>query len=291
MSKFIKAMEQAGRWELPPAGSPKSAVHSPTPPTMAQPAAEQFHSPVPASSSDSNIEPTARIEGHLVSLLNPASFAAEQYRVLCYAMEQARKDADLQVMAVTSPGVGDGKSTTAINLAGALAQPTAARVLLIEADLRRPSFTEYLGLVPSMDHNLARAVLDSSLTLQDVVRPYLPFNLAVLPAKHPSAAPHEVFQSPRLGELLREARRDYDYVIMDTPPLIPFPDCRFIEKWIDSFLVVVTAHKTPRKLIKEALDAMDPAKIAGFVFNGDHRLVPRLSRRYQVHPRRRSSRR
>ena len=99
------------------------------------------------------------------------------------------------------------------------------------------------------------------------------FNLEVLPAGRLSTAPYEVLKSPCLGKLFEEARRRYDYIVLDTPPLVPFPDCRLLEKWIDGFLMVVAAHKTPRKLLEEALNVIDPAKIIGLVFNNDDRPV------------------
>ena len=85
----------------------------------------------------------------------------------------------------------------------------------------------------------------------------------------------QVLKSPRLGELLAEARRRYDYIVVDTPPLVSVPDCRVLSKWVDGFLIVVTAHRTARKLLEEALHVTEPAKIVGLVFNGDDRHVSR----------------
>jgi len=78
------------------------------------------------------------VDDHLVSLIAPAAFEAEQYRALRHMVEQLHKARDLRIVAVTSPGVGDGKTTTAINLAGALAQVPPNRGLLVDVDLRRP---------------------------------------------------------------------------------------------------------------------------------------------------------
>ena len=74
--------------------------------------------------------------------------------------------------------------------------------------------------------------------------------------------------------LIRDARRDFDCVLIDTPPAL-LPDCRLIERWVDGFLMLVTAHKTPRRMLTEALSEMDPAKIFGLVFNGDDRAFAR----------------
>src|SRR5437879_7491708 len=80
------------------------------------------------------------LDEHLVSLVSPATFPAEQYRALRHSVEEMRRERGLQVIAVTSPTPGDGKTTTAINLAGALAQAPDLRVLLVEAELRRTSY-------------------------------------------------------------------------------------------------------------------------------------------------------
>src|SRR3989442_1771874 len=73
-------------------------------------------------------------------------------------------------------------------------------------------------------------------------------------------------------ERLREkARCFYDYVLIDTPPVVAVADSRLLEQWVDCFIVVVAAHKTPRKLLSEALNLLDPAKVLGVVFNGDDR--------------------
>jgi hypothetical protein len=130
------------------------------------------------------------------------------------------------------------ESTTAINLAGALAQARDARVLLVDADLRRPSVDKLLALGSSDGPGLVNLILDSSLTLERVARPRPPFDLSVIPAGHMPPSPYEILKLPRLGELLEEARRRYDYIVLDAPPLCPVQDCRVIAHWVDGFLLV-----------------------------------------------------
>src|SRR6185503_14579223 len=86
--------------------------------------------------------------------------------------------------------------------------------------------------------------------------------------------------SDRLENFLKEAREQYDCVLVDTPPLVPLPDCRLIRKWVDGFLLIVGAHKTARSLVTDALNLLDPAKLIGVVFNGDRRP---LSAHYGYH--------
>jgi capsular exopolysaccharide synthesis family protein len=211
---------------------------------------------------------TGEVESHLVSLVAPSGLEAEQYRALRHAVEQRHKNQALTVIAVSSPGVGDGKTTTAINLAGALAQGADNAVLLVEADLRRPSIGKMLGFNGSRTVGLVDAILDPSLTLASIVESRPPFNLSVVLAGQVPPSPYEILKSPRLGALLDEARAQYDYIVLDTPPLALVQDCRVVARWVDGVIVIVAAHQTPRALLESALDVVDPTKLVGIVFNG-----------------------
>jgi protein-tyrosine kinase len=211
----------------------------------------------------------AGIAEQLVSLVAPASVAADQYRALRYSIESLRKDSGLHAIAVTSPSPGDGKTVTTLNLAGALAQAQNARVLVVDADLRKPSVAAYLALDGLRSPGLSEALRDPRYELRQIVRHVKGFNLWVVPAGTPELSPYELLSSARLDALLREARRDFDCVLVDTPPSLLMPDCRLIERWVDGFILVVAAHKTPRKLVAEALSQLDPAKMLGVVFNAD----------------------
>ena len=295
MSKFSKALEQAQRdraTHLQPAAPPAPHVpHVSAAPPVPQapplpppipltppPAAPSAPSAGPASQVGTprrrptgprrSATITGEVESHLVSLVSPSGLEAEQYRALRHVVEQRHKDQALSVIAISSPGVGDGKTTTSINLAGALAQGADNAVLLVEADLRRPSIGSMLGFSGSRTLGLVDAILDPNLTLASIVQPRPPFNLSVVLAGQVPASPYEVLKSPRLGALLDEARTQYDYIVMDTPPLALVQDCRVVARWIDGVVVVVAAHQTPRNLLENALDVVDPAKLVGIVFNG-----------------------
>jgi capsular exopolysaccharide synthesis family protein len=207
----------------------------------------------------------------LVSLIAPGSFAADQYRALRHTVERLHKDPGIQVLALTSSCPGEGKTITTLNLAGALAQSPDRRVLLIDADLHRPTVAQYLGLGPDRLPGLADAIMDPEFGLTQAVRRLEWSNLSILPAGSVKDGAYEMLNSARFEALLMEARGAYDYVLIDTPPILPLPDCRLIGRWVDGFLVVVTANKTPRKLLSEALDLFDPSKVIGLVFNGDDR--------------------
>jgi capsular exopolysaccharide synthesis family protein len=212
-----------------------------------------------------------RLAEPLVSFLTPVSLEADQYRTLRPLVERRRDDTACHVLAVTSAAAGEGKTVTALNLAGALAQSSNSRVLIIDADLHRPSVAEYLGLADRRGPGLAEAILHEEYGLPQAVRRLESLNVSVLLAGDGKLGPYELLASPRFEKLLRDARAFYDYVIIDTPPVVPLVDCRLLGRCVDGFIVVVAAHKTPRKLVAEALNLLDPVKVVGVVFNGDDR--------------------
>jgi capsular exopolysaccharide synthesis family protein len=226
---------------------------------------------------------SGEIDGHLVSLLTPTSFEAEQYRALRHLIEARRSMDGIATIMVSSAAVGDGKTLTAINLAGTLAQGAGARVLLIDADLRRPSIARALGLRSAIGGSLpglVDAIREPSLDLARVVHTCRNFNLDVVPAGGIPEAPYELLQSPRFAALLVEARQRYDTIVLDTPPLVAVPDGRVMEKLVDGLLLVISAHRTPRRLVEEALTLVDPAKTLGIVFNRDGRSLAGYYRGY-----------
>jgi capsular exopolysaccharide synthesis family protein len=265
MSKFFKALEQADRDRTREPQSAPERVAS-VQPSSPEPESAQVEQTNPAGLAADSAD---GVDDHLVSLVAPATFEAEQYRALRHTIEQLQRSRDLRVVAVSSPGVGDGKSITAINLAGALAQAHDARVLIVDADLRRPAVGALLALGSLDGPGLVELILDPGLNLNRVARPRPPFNLSVVRSGHIPASPYEVLKSPRVGEFFEEARHDYDYVVVDAPPLCSVQDCRIIAHWVDGFLLVVAAHGTPRRLIGEALSVVEPDKMLGIVFNGD----------------------
>ena len=218
---------------------------------------------------------TRRMNPHLVSLVSPNSLEAEYYRKLRHAVEMMRTGDEGVMISVCSPGAGDGKTMTSINLAGALAQNPDARVLLVELDLRQPYFgiKDYLGLGNTADFGLVNVLNINVSTGKQVlwdraVYEITGYNLHILPSGHVEKNHYELLGSSRLEEVLREARGCYDYVILDTPPVVYLADSQLIEKWVDGIYLVIAAGRTPRKMVEEALNLVDPDKLLGIIFNG-----------------------
>jgi capsular exopolysaccharide synthesis family protein len=210
-----------------------------------------------------------RINNRLVTLTAPHTFAAERYQGLRLKLEQLRAQKALQTIAITSPGAGDGKTLTSINLAGVLARETGARVLLVDADLRRSSVSTQLGIDPR-HAGLAELVAGSTKPLAQLIRRPEGCGFDVLSAGSSSRSLHTLFRSERFTKVLDEAKSQYDYVLLDTPPLVPVFDAAVIARSVDGVIVVVAADRTPRKMVGAALDLLDQSKVIGLVFNADN---------------------
>jgi capsular exopolysaccharide synthesis family protein len=221
------------------------------------------------------------LDSRLVALLKPESFEADQYRMLRFAIERACPTDSSRVIAITSSIPGEGKTVTTINLAGSIANGSQARVLIIDADLRRPSVGKMLGRENvRRGWGLVDAILDRRLSLEQIAWRREPFNLSAVTSRRPQADTYELLANGRFGELVREARRQFDYVIIDTPPVLPTPDSRLLAEWIDGYVIVVGADNTPRKLLEETLALLGPAKILGLVFNRESYKHSRYGRYY-----------
>jgi capsular exopolysaccharide synthesis family protein len=215
----------------------------------------------------SPVQPT--VAEPLVSFSAPTSIEAEQYRTLRHAVERLRHEAGVKVIGITSAGAGDGKTLTTLNLAGALAQATGVRILVVSADLRGETLPEYLGLDLTKGPGLAGAISNDKCSLSQAAVRIDALNISVLPAGNAHGRPYELLASPRLKTIIDEARAAYDYVLVDTPPILPVADSRLLAAVVDGFLVVVAAHRTPKKLLADALKMLEPTPVFGIVFNGD----------------------
>jgi capsular exopolysaccharide synthesis family protein len=214
-------------------------------------------------------ESLLRINEALVSFSAPDSLEAEQYRTLRHIVERLAGEQHAQVFAVTSPGASEGKTVTTLNLAGSLAQSPGARVLIIDADLHRPQVANYLGQAHARAAGLAEAVMHEDYGFARTVRRLESLNLSVMLAGGGTVGTYELLTSPRLEQVLNEARQQFDYVLLDTPPLLPVADSRLIARLVDGYVVVVAANQTRRKAVNEALGMIDAAKIVAVVFNRD----------------------
>jgi len=205
------------------------------------------------------------LDDHLVSLLAPTSLAAEQYRAVRLHIETLRRERDVRLVAISSPNRGDGKTISAINVAGALAQAPDARVALVEVDVRHPGVARYLGLPNS--RGLSGYLIDPTMSLDAVLERPSGVGFAVVVAGPASSMPYELLKSPRLRDLFAALRERFDFVVVDTPPVTPFPDVGLVRDLVDGFILIVRANRTPREMVRDSLYAIGADRVLGVVFN------------------------
>lgn len=209
------------------------------------------------------------LDDHLVSLLQPTSLAAEQYRTVRLQIENLRRERGTRLVAISSPSRADGKTMTAINLAGALAQAPEARVVLVEVDVRHPGVARYLGL--NGIRGLSAYLLDHAMPVDEVLERPAAVGFDVIVAGAASSMPYELLKSPRLASLFATLRERFDYAVIDTPPVLPFPDVGILRDLVDGFVLVVRANRTPREMVRDSLATIGTHRVLGAIFNEDER--------------------
>jgi capsular exopolysaccharide synthesis family protein len=214
---------------------------------------------------------SSRIDQVLVPVVAPHAPAAEQYRTLRTRLVLLEEGRARRVLLVTSPGKGDGKSVTAANLALTMAQEFNRKVVLLDADLRRPSAHALLG-IPQQPGLVD--VLGGSASLEDALVLLPDLHLAVVPAGLPPAQPAELLGSGAMRRALETLRSRFDRVVIDTPPVIPLADVGVLAPQCDGVILVVRAGITPKPLIERALGTFDAERLLGLVLNESGRGDP-----------------
>jgi non-specific protein-tyrosine kinase len=191
-------------------------------------------------------------QASLVLLTDPHSPSAEAYRSLAANLQFAYADHQPQTIGITSAGQGEGKSTTVANLAVALAQ-SGRRVIVIDADLRRPGQHTLFGL--DRDEGLSNALRgeDTQLPLQDTSVP----SVRVLTSGPLPSNPLEALASRRFDQALALVRAQADFVLVDTPPAGALADVAVIAPRLEGMLLVISAGKTKRDLARRAREQLD----------------------------------
>ena len=187
----------------------------------------------------------------------------ESYRRLAARLYLAQAERGIRLVMVTSALVGEGKTLTAANLALTLSESYRKRVLLIDADLRRPSLHELLR-VPNVT-GLNDGVRNDSDRKVPII--HLSDYLSVLTAGRPDPDPMSVLASPRMRRVLEDACDAFEWVIVDTPPVALLSDAHLLASLVDSVVLVVRAGETPVRAIRTAADAVGRDRILGVVLN------------------------
>jgi tyrosine-protein kinase len=209
-----------------------------------------------------------------LAVLNKRTLAVEEIRHLIAKLQLLNEERPARCIGMVSATGGEGKTTLSIGVAAALADEPDRRVLLIEADLRKPAIESYLGL--SRAPGVSEWLKGSSGPLP--VRWVTPPGFAFLSGGRAPLDRPELLGSPRMVTLIEAARNAFDFVIVDCPPVTPVADAVILQEHLDGFLFVVRARHGPRETVVRAASRLKAGRIIGMVFNDEKELLPRYSR-------------
>lgn len=203
-------------------------------------------------------------EERLISRDDQGSFGAETLRTLAARLRQAQRRHPIKKLLVTSAVPGEGKTLISANLSVSLAQHRT-RVLLIDADLRSSSLSRWFDIV---DHSFLSSWDDEGAHRLPLLRKAKDLPLWVIPAGKPVEMPGNILQSTEFSDALAAIEPNFDWIVIDSPPLVPFSDASILASLSDAVVLVTRKGVTPKKLLRDALKSIDTTKIIATVLNG-----------------------
>jgi len=212
---------------------------------------------------------TITAETRIVYFTDPNSSGADRFRLLRMRLWPLWEGGKLRKLLITSAQLQDGKSTVTLNLATALAEKGKRKVLVIEGDLVHPTIANRLGL-PDLPGLAECLELDPDPTL--LLQRLEPLGWYLLPAGRPRGNPTELLQSPLLANVFDVLRPHFDWILVDSAPVIPLTDTLSFRQHVDAGLLVVRAERTPRDAVEAAIGRVGPQNLLGIILNGAQEL-------------------
>lgn len=200
-----------------------------------------------------------------ISILQPDSFAAEQFRTLRGRIDSLATQRDIKSVALTSANPDEGKSTASINLAAVTSMSVGRKVVLVDCDLRQPKIHKSLGIDPVAglaEVLTGRASIDEAIVQADGI------TLDVLAVRNTPSNPSELLASREMRQLVAQLVDRYDQVVLDTPACLGLPDAKTVTELADGVVLVVRADVTPREDVETVLEILDRSRLLGMVLNG-----------------------
>src|ERR1700694_299352 len=214
---------------------------------------------------------TAKVEislkMRLVALTDPRGLGAEKFRALVARLENQRKERDLKSLQITSAVVNEGKTLVAGNLAVTLAKHTGSRVLLVEGDLHRPALAALFGLGQLAGIGQWWSAREEKERISHYVYRLNEIPLWFLGAGASSDQPSQILQSARFAETFVRLASWFDWIVVDSPPMLPAVDANLWSRLVDGMSVVVREGVTPIRALKKGFESLDNPKLVGMVLN------------------------
>ena len=206
------------------------------------------------------------IDRNLICNIDPRSVIVEQYRNLRNQILSGNRDKKDKILAVTSSVRGEGKTTIAGNLAISFATNPEVSVIIIDGDMRSPSMHKIFGI--SRESGLSEFI-NGDIEFEDSLKETFSDNIKIISAGEKASNPSELLSFPRMVKLIEDLRRDdnVNYVIIDTPPVIPATDPRVVAELADATIFVAKANHTSKELIAHSLSLLGKSCILGVVLN------------------------
>ena len=266
MSRIEEAMRQAGR-KVPAAPSDDNDGSLETFPvtSMASESAplSELSAPVPTIETSAVTSAPAGIAERLITHRNADTVVVEQYRRLAGILHQAQVERGVKVVMLASAQTAEGKTLTAVNLALTLSESYKRRVLLIDADLRRPSVAKVFGVLPAS--GLSECLKSPELQALRITN--VTDGLGLLLAGSADRDPMSGLTSGRMQEVIERAAAGFDWVIIDTPPVGLLTDAHLLAAMVDAAILVIDAGRTQHAIIQRAIESIGREKIVGVVLN------------------------
>jgi capsular exopolysaccharide synthesis family protein len=209
----------------------------------------------------------------------PDSIITEQYRILYTKLNDINENSEGKVFAITSSIRGEGKTLTALNLSVVMARDFGKKTLLLEGDFKTPSLIKFIK--QELQSDLVDILLSkthvqsTSIPFADTLIPFADDKLSILPAAKSVNNSSGLVSSQSMKQLLRALKEQYDFVLIDSPPILPLSDMNVFEEVVDGIVLVVRAERTPKGALIKAFDTLETNKILGFVLNDFRQPLPR----------------
>lgn len=202
---------------------------------------------------------------------------AEQFRIFYTKIEQISHRDSYKSFAVTSAVKGEGKTSTSFNLAYLMAHEFKKKVLLLDCDLRNPSVKSYLQDEASV-YGLID-VVKGNVSINKAIVHLTGSSLYILPSGGHTKNSSELLSSTRMNKILTTLKEEFDYLIVDSPPILSLADMNIISKMVDGVILVVRAGETPKDIVMKAIHSLPGEKIVGIILNG----AENISKKYKYY--------